>query len=265
MKKRLLASFTAVLLAGLGFASAAAQQADTIQDKLLVQKFKAANASYEKAKALYQKQKFAEAERHLDECLARMPEHNEAHFLKAQIAYRAADLERALEHAALAEKYFHETVKILARHQVYHMEEVDKLGKQNEETIAALKDQLSRTTDAAARAKILQQIGEQERQLSIVRDRLKNPVPLIDQIPAEYPYFHGNILFKMKRFEEAEQQYLKAVELDALHLNAYTNLANIYYMAGMHERALEIIEKAEGLNLRFNPELKKAVLKALGR
>ncbi len=254
----------ACLTAGLA-ASAWGQQADTIQDKLLIQKFKAANASYEKAKAQFQKRKFAKADKLLDECLARMPEHNEAHFLKAQIAYRENDLEKALEHVVLAEDYFDDSVKILAHHQVTLREEIEKLGKQNEETIATLKDQLSRTTDAQARAKILQQIGEQERQLNIVRDRLKNPIPILDKMPAEYPFFHGNVLFKIKRYPEAETQYLKAIELDSLHLNAHTNLANLYFIMGNPDRALEVIEKAEAKKLSVNPELKEAVLRALGR
>ncbi len=84
-------------------------------------------------------------------------------------------------------------------------------------------------------------------------------------MPAEYPYLNGNILFRMKRHAEAEREYLEAIKLDALHLNAYTNLANIYYMGGLYDNALETLEKAESLSLQVNQELKKAVLKALGR
>ena len=71
-----------------------------------------------------------------------------------------------------------------------------------------------------------------------------------------------NMLFKMKRFQDAYGQYLEALEADATHIGAYNNLVNMHYMTKDYEGALKFIEAAERNGVEVNPKLKEAVLKA---
>jgi len=82
------------------------------------------------------------------------------------------------------------------------------------------------------------------------------------ELPADYYYIHGNILFNLKRFQGARDQYLKAIGVDAGHIRAYNNLANLYYTAKDYENALKVLEQAEAKGVALNPKLKEAVLKA---
>jgi tetratricopeptide (TPR) repeat protein len=104
-------------------------------------------------------------------------------------------------------------------------------------------------------------IDELRREISAINARLNEPAraePL--PLPAGYSYIHGNILFKMNKFQEAETEYLKAVGADPHHLPAYNNLINLRYVAKDYERALRYIEEAERNGLALNPKLKEAIL-----
>jgi pentatricopeptide repeat protein len=73
------------------------------------------------------------------------------------------------------------------------------------------------------------------------------------------------VLFKLKKYDEAHDQYLEAINVDPKHASAYNNLINLYYMSRNYELALKFIDQAEASGVKLNAELKKAVLKALGK
>jgi len=78
-------------------------------------------------------------------------------------------------------------------------------------------------------------------------------------------YIHGNILFKLQKFEQARDQYLEAIKTDPRHPGAYNNLINMCYMAKSYEAALKFLNQAEANGVQLNPKLKEAVLKAAGK
>jgi tetratricopeptide (TPR) repeat protein len=109
------------------------------------------------------------------------------------------------------------------------------------------------------------QIDSQETTKNVIRSKLTEPLPPSESIPAGYFYFHGNAFFKLKKYPEAYAQYIKAIKIDPNHGNAYNNLANLYYMTKQHQKALDCLNKAEANGVKINPELKKAILKTLGK
>jgi len=87
----------------------------------------------------------------------------------------------------------------------------------------------------------------------------------LDQIPAEYFYIHGNILFKLKRNQEAHDQYIEAIKIDPQHGKAYNNLANLCYMVKKYKKSLHYLNLAEENGVQINSQLKRASIKALNQ
>jgi tetratricopeptide (TPR) repeat protein len=81
-----------------------------------------------------------------------------------------------------------------------------------------------------------------------------------DVVPAEYQYFAGNCLFKMKRLDEAAVAYEGALAVDPTHANACNNLINILYVQKRIEDARAWLARAEKAKVKIHPGLKKAVL-----
>ncbi len=84
-----------------------------------------------------------------------------------------------------------------------------------------------------------------------------------DAVPADYNYFVGNCLFKLKRYDEAAASYKKAIATDPAHANSYNNLINLLYMARRFDEARAFLGRAEANTVKVHPGLKKAVLDGL--
>ena len=97
----------------------------------------------------------------------------------------------------------------------------------------------------------------------MINDRLKTPIATVSEMPADYYYVHGNILFKLKKYNESFKQYMETVRANPNHGNAYNNLANLNFMAKRYEKASYYFEKAESCGAKVNPKFKKAILKAM--
>ncbi|TFG78022.1 MAG: tetratricopeptide repeat protein [Chrysiogenales bacterium] len=78
-------------------------------------------------------------------------------------------------------------------------------------------------------------------------------------VPAEFLSLHGNLLFKLKRFPEAEAKYLEVLAIDPGHERCLNNLINIYFISGRIEPARRWLEKAGQQKVKINPGLEKAV------
>ena len=115
------------------------------------------------------------------------------------------------------------------------------------------------------RSKVESAIGAIEGEIATINSRLTKPIPTEEETPASYFYLHGNIFFKLRKFEEAYAQYQEAIRINPKFGDAYNNLANLYYMSKQYQKALECLNQAETSGAEVNPALKKAVLKALGK
>ncbi|MBU4405896.1 MAG: tetratricopeptide repeat protein [Candidatus Aminicenantes bacterium] len=81
-------------------------------------------------------------------------------------------------------------------------------------------------------------------------------------VPAEFLSLHGNLLFKLKRFPEAEAKYLEALAIAPGHERCLNNLINIYFISGRIEQARSWLEKAGQQKVKINQGLEKAVRQA---
>ena len=262
-KKILITLIVFILLLGANLSFG--QKGFFMKEKKLYEKYKMSVKNFEKGKQQFHKGDYKKAEKELKKCLKVFSQHTQAHFYLSHIFYKKGDFPQALEHIEEAKANF----EFMNRMYIFAYEDyTSNLRKQRDECQAKMlnyKDKLSITTDQAQRSTYEQAIHSLESEISTIDSRLTEPLPPVKQTPADYFYFHGNIFFKLKEYQEAYAQYLEAIKINPQHGNAYNNLANLYYMGKQYQKASDCLNKAEANGAKINPELKKAILKALGR
>lgn len=261
-KKQILISLIVfILLLGNNFSFG--QKHFYMTEKKMYEKFKMANKDFLKGKEYFLKGNYKKAEKELKKCIETMPEHVEAHFYLSHVLYKKEDFQRALEHIEKAKENFEFMADLFAyayQQYIFQLrEQEDTLDSQ----ISELRDKLSRNTDADAQRSLESQITSLESKKGTIRSRLTEPVPPLDSIPADYFYFHGNILFRLNKHQEAFREYLEAIKKNPQHGNAYNNLANLYFMGKEYQKALDCLNQAEANGAEINLKLKKAILEAL--
>ena len=234
-------------------------------EKEMYEKFKMADKDFLKGKEYFLKGNYKKSEKELKKCIETMPEHVKAHFYLSQVLYKKEEFQKALEHIEKAKENFELMAGLFAyAYQQYILqlrEQEDILDSQ----ISELREKLSGTTDDDTIRRLEAQVGSLEQKKGIIISRLTEPVPPSGSIPADYFYFHGNILFRLNTHQEAFREYLEAIKINPQHGNAYNNLANLYHMGKEYQKALDCLNQAEANGAEINPKLKKAILKALGK
>ena len=236
-------------------------------------KFKLAKQLFQKGQQLLLKEKYDKAVKPFKECLKIFPKFAHADYYLAQIFYKNADFLGALVHIEKAKENYDYLSKLGVN---THLEYLDRLRAQKMELQDSIREMETRLERIRARnpnpnvpnpeaEEIKSQITTAKHSIRMIDDRLRSPVPDPTKMPADYYYHHGNILFKLKRYSDAFDQYLEAVKTDPCHVNALTNLANLKFMARKYQEALSYLEKAEKCGGKVNPKFKEAILKAMGK
>ena len=232
-------------------------------EKELAAKWERANALFLKGKDYFSGKEFAKAEAEFKACLEVLPEHADALFFLAQVDYLKDDLTGALAGIKKAEAAH---AAMMGAHSFIDSERrkalLDERAKKEQE-IAFMEETLF-----AGDCKTEQELLKLPESIEALRREISELNTLLNEqsrperraLPADYPYIHGNILFKMNKFPEAGSQYLKAIEADAGHLRAHNNLINLCYITRDYEKALMYIKQAEANGVEVNPKLKEAVL-----
>ena len=234
-----------------------------MDEKKLYEKYKISIKNFEKGKQYYSRGNYKSAEKELKKCLEIFPKHNDAHFFLSIILLRKGDSNQALKHIEEAKASFEFMNKMFA---FAYEEYLSDLRKQKDDAKSKLQDykgQLSTAISQEDKRDYEQTISSLENEISIINSRLTEPLPITDEIPADYFFIHGNILFKLKKFEESYKQYLLAIKINPGYGDAYNNLANLYYLAKQYQKALDCLNKAEANGVKINPKFKKAILKAI--
>lgn len=236
---------------------AAAQQTDLI----ILEKYKALLGSMDKARSAFEKGDLAASDKELDKCLKSVPDHHEAHYFKAQIRYKQGDFAKGLEHMLTAESGY--------AHFAAVMEEarVDKMMRdmEKEEALSDLIPALEKAYEQSLCKPPTYQAAIKDAQNKLDETKNEKPDALRkgkSAAPAEYLYFQGNCLFRLKRFGEAEEQYRDALAADPAHANANNNLISLLYGQKRYVEALALLDQAEAQKIKIQAGLKKAVLDA---
>jgi tetratricopeptide (TPR) repeat protein len=227
-------------------------------DLTILEKYKALIGMMDKARAAFEKGDLTASDKELDKCLKAVPDHHEAHYFKAQIRYKQGDFAKGLEHMLSAESGYARFAAALDEARLNQlMKDVDK-----EEALSELIPALEKAYEQSIckpptyRAAIVDDQNKLEQTKNDKPDALRKAK---SAAPAEYLYFHGNCLYRLKRYEEAEEQYRDALAADPAHTNAYNNLISLLYGQKRYAEALALLDQAEAQKVQIQAGLKKAV------
>jgi len=253
-----------VLLAGTTLCYS--QKGFHMDEKRMVENYKRSSKFFETGKELFKKKKLNKAKKELIECLSIFPQHDAASYYLSSIHYDQKDFPKALEFIQQAKENFKKNTTIHAyAHQTYLDLLRDKRSSL-QDRVQQYQDQLNNSSlSSSARQQIQASLGLVKQNISQIDSRLSNPTPPVHKMPVDYFYLHGNILFKIKKFQEAFSQYLEALKTNPKHGPSYNNLANLYFMGKRYQQAYDFLIKAEENGVKVNLKFKKAVLKALGK
>jgi tetratricopeptide (TPR) repeat protein len=230
-------------------------------DISLLEKYRTLLGAMDKARASFEKGNLSASEKDLDKCLKAVPDHHEAHYFKAQIRYKQGDFAKGLEHMLAAESGYAHFAAVM------EAARVDKMLKdvEKEQALSDLIPALEKAYDQSICKPPTYQAAIIDAKNKL--DETKNDKPDAlrknkSAAPAEYLYFHGNCLFRMNRYEEAEAEYKEALAADPAHANANNNLISLLYGQKRYAEALACLEQAEAQKVQVQAGLKKAVLDA---
>ncbi len=234
-----------------------------LMDQNTFQKFKQAKRLYVKGEQLYLKGKLSRARESLEKCVEVFPKYSEAYFILAQVLYQQKEYAIALDQISNAKTHFKYMSNIRVSTQMEYISTLREQSQKLKEVMRELQERLTASSSDATRSRVESAIGATKAQLSQIENRLHSPIPNIEGLPAEYHYVHGNIFFKLKKFQEAHKQYLETIKIDPRHGNALNNLSNLYFMVKKYDKAKEFMDRAEANGVTVSEKFKSVLMKAL--
>lgn len=226
------------------------------EDLKTLQKYRSSLADAEKGMELLAAGDRDGALKKFTGCLAILPEHPDAGYGRAVISSREGDLAVALFWIERAEA----GCRSLQR--IWKEQTAGRLGMSREEQLRLRElvtqgiDRTKNSVFCDAQSLIYNKTARQTRDVLQQADGIVSPFA----VPAEFFALHGNILFKLKRLDEAEVQYKKALDVNPAHERCLNNLVNIYYVTRRLDLAREWLHIAGERKVSVHPKLKAAVL-----
>lgn len=182
---------------------------------------------------------FEEAKRLLEPVLKDVPDHAEAHFLLATMAYQDRDFSGALGHIETSER----SLKDLRQR---YKAVLAKREDDDTEDARVTQDSLRSLVDAGYDS-IDDILGDKRQHLKAIEDRKGNLLNVKEAfaVPASYSLLHGNCLFRLGRASEAAAEYQMAIQTDPVNTKAWNNLINLYWEQKDLAQARVALAKAE--------------------
>jgi tetratricopeptide (TPR) repeat protein len=253
---RLIAWIVIVLLVVPGLNAAAGNNRDVNAKKL--KHFKTAWKLFDVGKRQFVTEKYKKAERTFEKCLRAFPDFAIAGYYLAQIHYKKGDYQRALKNIEASKNSFERLAEFIEASKHLYNENLEDQRRGLETYLNELYDYVLVRNCLAYRV-LPQATAAMATEKGEMLAKSMAPKTALKGIPAGYFYAHGNILFKLKRYAGARDQYLAAIKIDPRHRKAYNNLINLYYSARKYQKARYYLEQAGARGVDVNSRLKDAV------
>lgn len=251
----------ATLAALLSSAASPAQYQYRQVDSQLMRRYRDANALFEKARAAFARRDLDATLEKVDACLKRIPEHADAHLLKAKVLYSRQEYPLALTEVERAESGYVATAGLIERMRQDNLSALRRQRQTLEDGIRELEVQITLVSPEQApllRAKLQRAVTDAHD----IDRLLGEPFPASGQVPAEYHFFHGNVLYRLGRHDEAAGQYALALATDPAYSDAANNLIGLLSALGRRDKAAAALAEAEAHGVKVIPELKASVATA---
>lgn len=233
-----------------------------MNEKKMVLSFKRANPRFLDGVSQFTKGNLEKAEKKFIEALEIMPEHANAAYMLAKLQLKRKDFSNALATISSAEKNFVYIAKFLTLSQQQYINGLHQQRQDLNEQKNRLTEILANLPTGTSQAeKLSYESAIQSITLTIqnIDSQLRSPIPTTYEVPADYFFIHGNILYQMNALDDAATQYREAIRLDPRHGNACNNLALVSYSQGKYLEALNCLARAEGAGVKINPDFKRAI------
>ncbi len=239
-------------------------------------RFKLARQLYQRGKQLLVKGNYDRAEKAFKNCLEKLPKFSYADYYLGQLRYKEKKYMQALEHVKKAKESYKFISRLWLNTQLEYMKRLQQHKFDLEDKVRTLQNNLNSPAHAdlqqrdreawyAKQSDMSARLARAELDLMDVKDKLRATVPTTPEMVADYHYLHGNILFKLKKYNDAYAMYLEAVRLNPGYAKAYRNLANLNYMAKRYKEAMSYLGKAEKFGADIDPKFKSIIANALSR
>lgn len=227
-------------------------------EKLIYEQYRAVNKSFEKGKKLYESGNLVKARKEFQDVVERMAEHADAYFFLSQISYKEDKIDEALQEIQQAKDNYKFIAKMKTNMHQIMINQLRDQKDQMEERLGSMREAAAVAT-GPQKSKLSAEVTKLEGQMNTITNRLNEPIPVDEETPADYFYFHGNVFVKQKKYQEAHDQYMEAVRINPKHGDAYNNLASLYYMVKKYSLAMEYLKLAEENGAEVNPKFKEAL------
>jgi protein O-GlcNAc transferase len=240
------------------------------EDKLTI--YLEANEIMNQAITLFADKNYEDAKERFEQVLQSLPNHAEARFYLGCSHYSTNDYQAALVELSRAIESYPEWQKYKydreTEHYHYAQSRIIELqnelrqmlgdGNYNAYMSGGLKGLHSVPKEDAARVINIQ------RELTAMKEVVL-PKSANEEIPAPYYLHTGNCYLRLKKYNEAFENYQRAVQADPKLAEAHHNLALIYYMAKQYENSWKHLELAKQYGAKTNPDFEKALKEKLGK
>lgn len=258
-------SMTAILvLLATGICRGQADILTRMDEESFIQKYRSADKLFsEKCVKHLLKGNLAKAQKGLRMCLDIMPGHVNSLFYLSQTLYHQGDYNGALALIEQAEgNYKIVGSRILNIHQ-HNAQKYRARKNEIREVIDSFRG-FERFEGACGTNSVIGQLSVEMQGIEGKEPSLQM-LQELEQVPAEFYYIHGNILFKLKRFADARDRYIETIKANPRHEKAYNNLAALYFMGKNYKKTLFFLDLAAQNGLTINTQLKEKAMLALAR
>jgi tetratricopeptide (TPR) repeat protein len=241
-------------------------------DHNTLEKYRLARRLFYKGERLFIQGKYKKAEKALKDCLKNFDRYSYSDFYLGRIYYQAGDYKKALAHIERAKTSYTFFIGISASTYQEYLAQLRQQKDQLMTQVQGMKNSLANMSASATAASsrsgkyrrdLERSITDMESRIDLINHRLQTPIAKLAETPADYFYLHGNVLFRIKKFKEAYDQYLVVVQKKPKYGNAYANLANLNFMAKRYKQALQYLDQAERYGAKANPKFRDAIIKAI--
>jgi len=224
--------------------------------KKMIRDYKLSEKYFKKGINKFSKGNYTEAEKQMKKCVDIFPMQADGHYYLSLIYYKEKNYPLALEHVEKAKANIHDLNQLKTHVLFARNRELKEYQKD-------LKDGKYVSyfgENNPCMVKYGTQISEQKAaEVELLIGKTSNTAETGIDIPANYFYAHGNILFKLKRYKESIRQYVEVIRRDPNHGGAYNNLANLFYLAGKKDAASLCLNQAEACGFKVDPRFKKVL------
>ncbi len=224
----------------------------------LIKDLKSANKFLEKGEKQFYKKNYKKAEENFEKCIEIFPNHSNAYFYLSKGYYHIGSFKESLDYIVKAKSTYKDFVKavITSKHRSLDVLKENMKELRNRSNYAS-------TDEAWDQIRIAK--NKTREKMNDWQKNYKKSVIALNNFKADYFYFHGNIYFKLKKFQEALNEYVEAIKINPEHNKAYNNLISLLYMAKQYEKASEYLKLAKSNRIKVNPKLEDAVNKAVSQ